>query len=264
MRGLQVRSGVVLGQGAPVNAQLNGESTDGWEAEAPGVEERGLGPCPVAGQPGRENSRPNRPVDHPDGPAQKKRIRAGSGPSWQPADSLPWAHHTPTRSRGDEAGTEETGAQRGLLTVPQPGRGRADPRGKWASPCAGLGPVSPNAAASRASAGQQVGCQKTPKSLTATQPGPVKSPGSSPPHPNQQQILLALPSKSSQHLPLLINTTTTGTLSKPSSLTCYSFLTTSLSLSQVYSQHGSQRDPGKSQTTPPQCPKLQWLPGHPE
>lgn len=68
------------------------------------------------------------------------------------------------------------------------------------------------------------------------------------------------PSKSSQYLPLL---TTTLTLPEPSSLTGSCFLNSSLSLSQVYSQCSSQKDPGKKQTTSPQCPKPPMVPAHP-
>lgn len=59
---------------------------------------------------------------------------------------------------------------------------------------------------------------------------------------------------------LLLTTTTTITLFQPSYLTCYSFLTTTLSSFQVYSQHSSQRDPGIGQTTSHQCPKPPMAP----
>lgn len=119
--------------------------------------------------------------------------------------------------------------------VPRAGWGRADPR---------------------ASAAQEARCQKTPKSSTATQREPVEGSAPSLPHPYHQQILLALPSKFSQCIRPLPTTTITVTLSRPPPLTCCSFLTTSLSSSQVCLQHSSRRDPGKSQATPPQCCKL--------
>lgn len=113
-------------------------------------------------------------------------------------------------------------------------------------------PLNPNATAvSKASSRQEARCQKTPKRLIATQLGPVESPVSSLPHPNHPQILLALPSKSTQHLPTAHHDHVTRPLSSP---TCCSFLTTPLSLSQVYSQHSSQSEQ-RSQTAPPQRPK---------
>lgn len=56
------------GSSQPYNAQVSGESTDGQEAKALGVEDGGLGLCPATGQPGRElvqggqDSRSNRTI----------------------------------------------------------------------------------------------------------------------------------------------------------------------------------------------------------
>lgn len=81
----------------------------------------------------------------------------------------------------------------------------------------GWDPVNPNVAAPRACAGWGVRCQKTPKSLTATQAGPVESPVPSTPHLSDQQILQN-PASSCHCSPPPARAT---------SLTCDSFLTAS-------------------------------------
>lgn len=115
----------------------------------------------------------------------------------------------------------------------------------------------------------QDGAELTPGPLLARKPG-VKRP----------QRALWPPSESlwrAQHPPFHIQTTSKSYwlfLQNPASVSAHcprpllpspvqtisshllQLLTTSLSSSQVCSRHSSQRDPGKSQASPPQCCKL--------
>lgn len=214
---------------APVNAQVNGESTAGQEAEALSAEEVGLG-CVLLlaglggswlGDGGQQTKQACRPSTR-----NKSGLAvAHAGPL---QTSSPLLTAPATRSCGDE----RTEAQRGLPTAPRPGCGRADPRDTRASLGAGLGPGEPKRGCPQSLCWLGSEVSKDPKELNSHpgracgEPSALHSTSERPTNP----------SKSSQQLPLFTTTC-------PSHISHLRQLPDRLlSSSQVCSQRSSHRD----------------------
>lgn len=127
------------GSSYPVNAQVNGESTDGrrqrlwvWKRLALALS---------CGWPAWEEAGSGREESRSDGPGKKKQI-------WLAVACVASCRPPPLLITARPPGTTEMSGWRRLqlreaCPVSQPGWGRADPRGMQASPCDRLGPTKP-------------------------------------------------------------------------------------------------------------------------
>ena len=142
------------GSSHPFNVQVSGESTDGQEDEALGVEDGGFGLCPATDQHGRELIREGRIADQKGLwvilRSQHTRCKSGLAVACVGTLQTPlfYSSQPPPGAVEMRMGRRRQKVGRGLSTVPQAGWGRVDPR---------------------ASAGQGARCQKIPKSFLATQ-----------------------------------------------------------------------------------------------
>lgn len=174
-----------------------------------------------------------------------------------PVSQLGWGRNDP---RGMQASSWGRADPRGMQASSW---SRADPRGMQASPCDELGSTKPKCSCCLQSfflPGS--GVLKDPREINShSHPARAYGEPTSIPlaNPVGSSFKIQLAPAHCSPLPLL------STLPKLSSRTCYSFLPTTLSLSQLSSQHSSLSDQRKVRPHPAlNTPNLQRLPAHPE